>query len=66
MLPNPKSIELNHEAILVGWGHDSSEGVDYWTLRNSWGVTWGEKGYGRIQRGINSIGINMFISYITE
>lgn len=54
----------NHEAILVGWGHDSTENVDYWILRNSWGSWWGEKGYARIQRGINSLGINDDINYI--
>ena len=37
----------NHAIALVGWGYDSSTG-DYWILRNSWGSSWGESGYMRI------------------
>lgn len=36
---------FNHFVVLVGWGHDSTVGVDYWILRNSWGTDWGESGY---------------------
>jgi len=32
--------------MVVGWG--SSGTTDYWTLRNSWGTSWGEKGYMRV------------------
>ena len=34
---------------LVGYGTDT--GRDYWKLRNSWGASWGEKGYIRLGRG---------------
>ncbi len=37
----------NHAIALVGWGTDASTG-DYWILRNSWGSSWGEGGYMRI------------------
>ena len=53
------NIGLNHAVQLVGYGTDPSEG-DYWIVRNSWGSSWGENGYIRLQRqaeaqcGINS------------
>jgi len=37
----------NHAISLVGWGTDATTG-DYWILRNSWGSSWGESGYMRI------------------
>jgi len=53
------NIGLNHAVQLVGYGTDPAEG-DYWIVRNSWGSSWGEGGYIRLQRqaeaqcGINS------------
>merc|ERR1712198_420347 len=43
------NIGLNHAVQLVGYGTDPSEG-DYWIVRNSWGSSWGENGYIRLQR----------------
>jgi cathepsin L len=41
---------IDHAVQLVGYGTDSNSGHDYWLVRNSWGASWGEKGYIRIQR----------------
>ena len=37
---------LDHAVGLVGWGQDGDQ--EYWLVRNSWGTTWGEKGYIRM------------------
>ena len=44
--------DINHAVNLVGW--DDSKGA--WIMRNSWGTSWGEKGYGYVKYGCNMLG----------
>jgi cathepsin L len=52
---NMSNIEIDHAVQLVGYGVDGTAG-EYWLVRNSWGVLWGEKGYIRLLRNSTANG----------
>lgn len=39
----------NHAVVLVGYGADSTTGIQHWLVRNSWGPQWGEAGHIRVK-----------------
>ena len=59
------SSGINHAVLLVGYGYDSTVGLNYWLVKNSWGKDWGESGYFRIRRGSGACGINCYITTAT-
>ena len=56
---------INHAVLLVGYGYDSSSKLDYWIIKNSWGSSWGERGYFKIRRGNGTCGVNCYITTAT-
>jgi len=46
--------DVNHAALIVGYGHVEASNLDYWLVKNSWGRRWGEQGYIRIARNENN------------
>jgi len=55
--------QLDHTSLLIGYGTDT--GKQYWTLQNTWGTTWGEKGFLRMIRNKDECGIADMVSYPT-
>ena len=56
-------VFMNHCTDVVGWGIEGD--VEFWIMRNSWGTSWGEKGYMRLEiiKGAGVCGIHKQAQY---
>ena len=50
--------QLDHGVLIVGYGEDDSQGLDYWIVKNSWTSNWGDEGYIKILRNYEKQGGN--------
>jgi C1A family cysteine protease len=54
MTPSQCGTSLDHCVQIVGY--DTSAATPFWNVRNSWGASWGEKGFIRLEYGHNTCG----------
>lgn len=53
--------DVNHAVLATGYG--SENGILFWNVKNSWGATWGNNGYFKIEREKNMCAIAQCNSY---
>ena len=56
---------INHGMLIVGYGTDPVGG-DYWLIKNTYGLSWGERGYMKLARNKNNLcGVTNYAMYVS-
>jgi hypothetical protein len=55
---NPGTDNTNHVVVIVGWDDSLCSGAGAWLIKNSWGISWGDSGFGYMKYGTCRIGSN--------
>lgn len=58
IMTNCPSSQIDHGVLIVGF--DDNNNPPYWIIKNSWGTSWGEKGYIRVQKGTGQCSIGSY------
>ncbi|XP_020267252.1 zingipain-2-like isoform X1 [Asparagus officinalis] len=49
----PCQTSIDHAVTIVGYG-ETDDKTKYWLVKNTWGTSWGEKGYFRMKKDVAS------------
>jgi len=61
----PCGTDLDHGVLVVGYGEETDifgYKISYWTIKNSWGESWGDSGYVYIEKGNGKCGVNLYVT----
>ncbi len=56
--PQESSFKFNGQQALKIIGWEQTPQGEVWIIENSWGPTWGDKGYGKVMAGIKDLGLD--------
>jgi len=56
-------MDVNHAVLAVGYGHNTTSDLPYYTIKNSWGDSWGNQGYFDMESGVNMCGVAVCNSF---
>uniref|UniRef100_A0A914PH34 Peptidase C1A papain C-terminal domain-containing protein n=1 Tax=Panagrolaimus davidi TaxID=227884 RepID=A0A914PH34_9BILA len=61
VLFNPTEDECSHHSLgshaMIFVGYGEMNGETYWLIKNSWATSYGDSGYLKMKRGVNSCGL---------